>query len=218
MTGHARLTIRGVLVLIAAIACVGCTGGGATIASGTAGAVVTEASQSPTPSPRRTAAPTPTPTPSPTPKPTPASTATPQPPAAAATPATRDWLYDPTRDARADVLAAIAAAKANDRLVLVDFGADWCPDCHVLAEYFSRPAAKAILDSTFEVVAVDVGLWDHNLDVVEDYGNAIWVGIPSLVVLDANGKVLRSTADGSIASAASMSEEQVLTILRALAQ
>jgi thiol-disulfide isomerase/thioredoxin len=126
-------------------------------------------------------------------------------------------LYDPTRDARADVLAAIAAAKADGKLVLVDFGADWCPDCHVLADYLHRPAGKAIIDASFHFVAVDVGLWDHNLDVVADYGDAIWVGIPALVVLDGNGKVLRSTADGSIASASSMSEEQVLAIVRDLA-
>jgi thiol:disulfide interchange protein len=172
----------------------------------------TLASPSVAPATTDAASPKLTPTSTPTPKSTPEVTATPAP-----SEATSDWLYDPTRDAGADVLDAIAAAKASGKLVLVDFGADWCPDCHVLADYLHRPTGQAILDESFVLVSVDVGYWDHNLDVVAKYGDAIRVGIPSLVVLDDRGTVLRSTANGAVASAGSMSEEQVLAILRALA-
>jgi thiol-disulfide isomerase/thioredoxin len=127
-------------------------------------------------------------------------------------------LYDPTADARAEILAAVAAAKADGKLVLVDFGADWCPDCHVLSAYLHGPAGQTLVDASFHVVAVDVGYWNHNLDVAKSYGDAIWKGIPAVVVVDGDGRVLRSTADGSLASAASMSESDVLAILAHLAE
>jgi thiol-disulfide isomerase/thioredoxin len=199
MNGVRRMA-GAIAVIALAVGIAGCSGAGGSVASGSALAVA--------PAPSGIAvAPTVAP-----PAATPAATAT------TTANGTATWLYDPNRDARADVIAAIAAAKADGKLVLVDFGADWCPDCHVLAAYMDRPAAKAIVDASFHVVAVDVGTWDHNLDVAASYGDAIWGGIPALVVLDGDGKVLRSTADGSVASAASMSEEQVLAILRALAQ
>jgi thioredoxin 1 len=66
-------------------------------------------------------------------------------------------------------------------------------------------------------VRVDVGMWDHNLDVAKDYGDAIWNGIPAVVVLSADGKIVGSSADGSLANARAMTEEQVLGELAAWA-
>jgi thiol:disulfide interchange protein len=175
----------------------GCTGAGAVPSgSGTGTAIST-----PTATPARGSS-----------RPTAASA-----PASAAPPATAAPLYDPTADARADILAAIAAAKVDGRRVLIDFGADWCPDCHVLSAYLHGPAGQALVDASFHVVAVDVGYWDHNLDVVKSFGDAIWKGIPAVVVVDGDGKVVGSTADGSLASAASMSEASVLAVLAGLA-
>jgi thiol:disulfide interchange protein len=122
-------------------------------------------------------------------------------------------LYDKQADARADIAAALKAARADGKRVLIDFGADWCPDCHVLSAYMDGPAGRSLIEPHFHVVCVDVGMWDHNVDVAAEYGNAISVGIPAVVVLDKNGKIIGSTADGSLASAAGMSEAQVLAIL-----
>jgi thiol-disulfide isomerase/thioredoxin len=123
------------------------------------------------------------------------------------------FLYDPTADARAEVVAAIAAAKADGKRVLIDYGADWCPDCHSLAAVLDSPAGLALLDASFHVVRVDVGYWDHNIDVATDYGNAIALGIPSVVVLDGAGTIIGSTADGSLASASAMTADEMLAIL-----
>ena len=145
-----------------------------------------------------------------------ATKATPTPSAsttAAATVATGSDLYDERADARADIAAALAAAKADGKHVLLDFGADWCIDCHVLATYLQSPEGRRLVDSSFHVVSIDVGLWDHNVDVAATYGDPISNGIPGIVVLDRNGTVIGTSADGSLASASQMSQEQVLAYL-----
>ena len=50
-------------------------------------------------------------------------------------------LYPPS-DAAADIRAALARAKADGKHLLLDFGADWCPDCRVLGSLMeSEPVA-----------------------------------------------------------------------------
>lgn len=122
-------------------------------------------------------------------------------------------IYDPQADARAEVEAALAQSRKDGRRVLLDFGADWCPDCIVLAHHFEQPDAKAVLERSFHVVRIDVGYFDRNLDVVRDYGDAIGQGIPAVVVLDSTGTVVASTADGRLANARTMTVTEVLALL-----
>jgi thiol-disulfide isomerase/thioredoxin len=119
-------------------------------------------------------------------------------------------LYDETAESRAEIEAALAAAEREGKRVLIDFGADWCPDCHSLAAYLEGSRGRQLIDTSFVMVAVDVGYWDNNLDVAKEYGDAIWNGIPALVALDPDGTVVGSSADGSLASASRMSETEVL--------
>jgi thioredoxin 1 len=171
------------LAMVAMIVIAGCSAG-----SGSAPSAVPAAT--PTPRPVATASPTP---------PVPSSAAAP--------------LYDPKADARADITAALKAARADGKRVLIDFGADWCPDCHVLAAYLDGPAGRALVEPNFHVVRVDVGMWDHNLDVANTYGNPIRIGIPAVVVLQPDGTIVGSSAEGTLANARAMSESAVLAYL-----
>ena len=63
------------------------------------------------------------------------------------------------------------------------------------------------------VVRIDVGDWDHNLDVSKRYGDPITVGIPAVVLVSPDGVILGTTADGRLASAASMTPDAVLAVL-----
>ncbi len=192
----------------------GCSGsGGGPGASGASGAAVASASGAnavpsvgvaATPSPAPTASHAPTAPASPSAKP-------------AATPKASGVLYDPDADARAEIVAALAAAKADGKRVLLDFGADWCPDCHVLAAYLDGPAGRKLVDTSFHVVSIDVGYWDHNLDVSAAAGDPITKGIPAVVVVEADGTIVGSTADGSLANARTMTEKDVLAKLAAWA-
>jgi thiol:disulfide interchange protein len=121
--------------------------------------------------------------------------------------------YDPARDPAADLKTALALAASDGKEVLIDFGADWCPDCKVLDKLFQSKETKPLLQRNYHVVAVDVGEFDHNLDFAAKYVKLKTSGIPALVVLAPDGKVLVATNDGSFANARTMNSGQVNAFL-----
>jgi thioredoxin 1 len=122
--------------------------------------------------------------------------------------------YDASTDGAGDVKRALSSAAKDGKPVLVDFGADWCPDCVVLGKLATKPSVAPLL-ANFHVVSVDVGQFDRNLDVVDKLTvNLQTSGIPALVVLDPKGKVRTVTNDGSFANARTMSAADVAAFLK----
>lgn len=122
--------------------------------------------------------------------------------------------YDPDRDAAADIAAALALSATDHRQVLLDFGADWCPDCKVLDRLFHAGQVAPLLHTDYRVVPVDVGQFDHNLDLAARYVDLRTSGIPALVVLAPDGRVRTATNDGSFANARTMDAAAVAAFLR----
>src|SRR5438132_5690233 len=85
-------------------------------------------------------------------------------------PAPLPYPYDSSADAGAQVAAGEAAAAAAGKLLLIDLGGNWCPDCRVLAGVMRLPAVQGFVDAHYVVVPVDVGRMDKNLDVRKRFG------------------------------------------------
>jgi protein disulfide-isomerase len=117
--------------------------------------------------------------------------------------------YNPKADAKAEVQAAMLAARADHKPVLIFFGANWCPDCRALAKSLSGGKNAALMRQHFNIVKVDVGNFDRNLDVAEHYGDPIKKGIPAAVIVSPEGKVLYATRAGELANARTMSDAGV---------
>ena len=103
------------------------------------------------------------------------------------------YPYDEAADANAAVDAAFARAKANGKRVLIDLGGNWCPDCRVLAGVMALSEVKPFLDSHFEIVSVDVGRFDRNLQIPARFNVAKLAGVPWLVIADPDGTVAASS-------------------------
>jgi len=123
------------------------------------------------------------------------------------------WPYDEQADAAGDVQHAISAAQSDHKLVLLVFGANWCPDCRALDKAM-QGSSRHLIDSHFEVVKIDVRNFDKNLYLARRYGNPIAKGIPALVVLGASNQVLYATQDGELANAGQMSEQSIYDFLK----
>jgi thiol-disulfide isomerase/thioredoxin len=95
------------------------------------------------------------------------------------------YPYDEAADADAAVAKAKAKARASGKLLIVDLGGNWCGDCRILAATMDLPELKRFVDRHYEVVAVDVGRFDKNLQIPAHYGIVERMeGVPSLLVVD----------------------------------
>ena len=130
------------------------------------------------------------------------------------TPARAQGPYDKRADAHKDIQTALTQAQADGKLVLLDFGANWCLDCIVLSHLFEDKTVRPFLDDNFHVVSIDVGNWDRNLDVSQQYGTPIDNGIPAVVILAGTGDVIASTKNGALADARTASAREVLGFLK----
>ena len=99
-------------------------------------------------------------------------------------------VYDPGRDAAADIDRALATAAATGRRVLLIVGGDWCKDCRELDALFASDANLASLrDRHYVTVKVFVGSENRNERVLARYPKLNWV--PTLIELDRGGHARR---------------------------
>ena len=117
--------------------------------------------------------------------------------------------YDESADARADIRAALGEAQSARVPVIVVFGANWCGDCKVLDTAFKTGASAPLIAKNFRVVKVNVGRFDSNVDIAEQYGVPLKKGIPAVVVLNGEGKPLYATRSGELADARTMGDAGV---------
>ena len=132
---------------------------------------------------------------------------------------------DPTADPRASIAVAraLAVARHDHKAVLLNFGADWCPDCTVLDELFAQPPVTAFLDAHFHVVNIDVGRYpegadaSRNVSLAERYGvHPEIVGIPALVVLTPDGRIVPAPTPVVWEHARTFTADEVLRYLQDL--
>jgi thioredoxin-related protein len=111
-------------------------------------------------------------------------------------------IYHKEAAPKADIRTAAAEAANTNKHVLVVFGANWCKWCRRLHHLFTTPGeVKILLDQNYQVVHVDVGRWNRNLDVTQSYNIQIKeAGIPYLVVLDSEGRLLARQPSGPLGS------------------
>ena len=125
-------------------------------------------------------------------------------------------VYDESADAPTQVAQALAKAKADNKQLMIVFGANWCGDCKMLDGEFKKPALKDLLDKNYVIVKVDVNRFDKNLDVVKPYGEVIKKGIPSIVIATPANQLVYATNGGELADARKMGEAGVATFFQTL--
>jgi thiol-disulfide isomerase/thioredoxin len=119
------------------------------------------------------------------------------------------YPYVEKADAKAAVAAAFARAKASGKRVLVDFGGNWCPDCRILAGVMDLPEMRPFLAANYEIVSVDVGRFDKNLDVVKSLGVEKLRGVPTIVIAEPDGRPVNVANSAELADARSMTPQSL---------
>lgn len=117
-----------------------------------------------------------------------------------AQPERRQPVYDESADAGEQIAAALAKAKKENRRVLIQWGANWCGWCVQLHDHMRADAElRRKLLYEYDLVHVDIGRFDKNLDLAERYGADVkGNGVPFLTILDGDGAVLANQETGSL--------------------
>jgi thioredoxin 1 len=126
-------------------------------------------------------------------------------------------LYPPPEKAQAEIRTALASAAKDHKRVILVFGANWCYDCHVLDATFRSKAFVPVVNASYHVVHINVGdEGDKNLDLAEKYGVPLKkaMRIPSLAVLDPDGKVVYSQKNGEFDDSARIGPADVAAFLK----
>jgi thioredoxin 1 len=112
-----------------------------------------------------------------------------------------EYRYDPDADPYVLLSKSTLTATKENKLILVVFGADWCPDCRSFNEKLNIKPLSEIITSRFVVMHVDVGEWDKNIDFTKQFGSPIDGGIPSIAILGNDKKLYYVAEGGEFASA-----------------
>jgi thiol-disulfide isomerase/thioredoxin len=95
------------------------------------------------------------------------------------------YPYDEAADADAQLAKARALAKAKHKLLMVDFGGNWCGDCRVLAGTIDLPSVQAFMKRHYVLVSIDVGRFNKNLQIPAHYGfSKRLIGVPTVLIVD----------------------------------
>ncbi len=120
------------------------------------------------------------------------------------------YPYDEAANATAQTDKAFAKAKAGKKLLLIKMGGNWCGDCRILQATMDLPEMKAFLNRHYEMISIDVGRMDKNLQVPARYGVKDKLeGVPAILIVDPkSGKQLVARADvAALADARHMSPQ-----------
>src|ERR1700726_814573 len=122
-------------------------------------------------------------------------------------------IYPSPGQAKTDLAAALAASAAAHKRIILDFGGNWCTDCHVLDLYFHDQTNKPILDANYVLVHVNIGRMNENLDIAERYRIPLRKGVPALAVLGEHGELLYSQQVGEFEAMRGMKSSAVTEFL-----
>ena len=122
--------------------------------------------------------------------------------------------YDEKANADAVVAAAFARAKKSHKLVMLDLGGNWCPDCLILANVIRLPAMQAFMTAHYEFASVDVGRFDKNLQIPARFSFTKRLeGVPTILVATPDGKLLNRGDVFALSNARDMTPQSLAEYL-----
>jgi thiol:disulfide interchange protein len=127
--------------------------------------------------------------------------------------ALRNPPYRADLTARQAVDEGKARAAASGKMLMVTFGANWCPDCLTLHDNLHDAETRAYVEQHFELVAIDVGD-SAKCDVVRrDLGIDVNV-IPVALFYAPDGTLVGDTLGGELKPSRHFSSREIRDFLR----
>ncbi|HYA18142.1 MAG TPA: thioredoxin family protein [Bryobacteraceae bacterium] len=123
-------------------------------------------------------------------------------------------LYSDPKEAEKELKEGLARAAREHKRVIVVFGGNWCYDCHVLDTTFHSKDFAPLVDASFVVVHINIGdEGKDNTELAKRLGVALDKGVPSLGVLEADGRVVYAQKNGEFESTIKTGPDDVRAFL-----
>jgi thiol-disulfide isomerase/thioredoxin len=126
--------------------------------------------------------------------------------------------YPPPANAAADLRSARERARRSGKLLMVVFGGNWCPDCRALHDRLHESPVREYVERRFEIVNVNIGNEDANLEIAKGLGVSLKKGVPAAAFFTPDGKPIGLTNQGELEPARQYDARQVLAFLRRVAE
>ncbi|WP_039913304.1 thioredoxin family protein [Cellvibrio mixtus] len=115
--------------------------------------------------------------------------------------------YDPARDSFADFEAAKKDAQASGKLILVEFGGEWCVWCHRIEKFIlANPEINSGIDDVFIFLKVNVSDDNKNDKFISQFPEI--KGYPFFAITDSSGVVIGSQNTGLLEKGKGYSAER----------
>ena len=99
--------------------------------------------------------------------------------------------FDPLRDPKADLAAAVITATKTGKRIILDVGGEWCGWCVYMDKFFfQNPVLDKLRNDNYVWLKVNMGSENENTAFLSAYPER--EGYPHLYVLDTDGKFLHS--------------------------
>ena len=98
--------------------------------------------------------------------------------------------YNETGEAETEINSLLDIIKNEQKHGLLVFGANWCHDSRSLAATLDSFRFKKLLKNNYEILYIDVGDKDKNINLIRKYGVKAEFGTPTVFVINSDGSVL----------------------------
>ncbi|GAB1263462.1 thioredoxin family protein [Aurantivibrio infirmus] len=120
--------------------------------------------------------------------------------------------FDPKRDAFADLKSAVGKAQKEQKLILLEFGGDWCRWCHIMDAFFvDNPQIKKDLLKVFVLLKVNVSEENGNETFLKDFPEI--PGYPHFLILDNEGALIAAQGTAELEQGESYSLQAFQTFI-----
>ena len=101
---------------------------------------------------------------------------------------------------------------------IIIFGGNWCPDCRILEGILQLPTIKKYMIEHYEIMHVDVGRYDKNMNLISYFKIPKEEGVPRVLVFDTNKNILNMESTKEWTTARDRKQQEIFNYFQALVQ
>ena len=101
---------------------------------------------------------------------------------------------------------------------IIIFGGNWCPDCRILEGTLQLPTIKKYMIEHYEIMHVDVGRYDKNMNLISYFKIPKEEGVPRVLVFDTNKNILNMESTKEWTTARDRKQQEIFNYFQVLVQ